>query len=185
MGARSETPLCVDPGEGPGRAAIEAERVELEASMAEPNGLITCAVRDYWQSCRKRSGLPARADIDPVDIPRLLAHVLLVDVRHDPIDFRYRLLGTEIVGRSARDYTGVRLAELPEQRCPSRIWTLYSAVATDRSPGAVQVPYLPLPGQSVEIFAAPLSSDGRRIDMLFGAVEFPPEARSFAREGPF
>ena len=41
---------------------------------------------EYWQSRRRGDGLPARGDIDPVDIPALLEHLILVDVLRDPLN---------------------------------------------------------------------------------------------------
>jgi hypothetical protein len=50
----------------------------------------------YWtERCRDRQ-CPARSDIDPVDIPRLLPHIGLIDVETDASRFRYRLIGTRM-----------------------------------------------------------------------------------------
>ena len=49
---------------------------------------------DYWQSKRPDGGLPARADLDPVDLKDLLGWLSLVEVRPSPPRFFIRLLGT-------------------------------------------------------------------------------------------
>ncbi len=57
------------------------------------------------------SGPPfRRADFDPVDMPRLLAHLWLFDVLRDPLDFRYRVVGTNIVASMNADPTGKTLS---------------------------------------------------------------------------
>ena len=49
--------------------------------------------------------MPSRRDLDPCEIPQLLPYLILVDVFSDPPDFRYRLIGTQIVAQSRRDFT--------------------------------------------------------------------------------
>lgn len=129
----------------------------------------------YWQRLRGDRTMPARRDIDPVDIPGLLPYVLLVDVDDEPVAFRYRLVGSIIVSRSVRDYTGMNMTDLPAQRPPSRLWDLYLRSVTERQPVAMLIPRLGHeedPAYSVSILAAPLSSDGTVVDMLFGIVDF-------------
>lgn len=65
----------------------------------------------YWWSKRGQAGTPNRADLDPSEIPDLLPIVHLIDVRWDPLRFRHRLIGTELVQRMERDVTGKDLDE--------------------------------------------------------------------------
>jgi hypothetical protein len=44
----------------------------------------------YWRSLRPEAGFPARADLDAVELGRLLPHLALVDVIRDPPPFRLR-----------------------------------------------------------------------------------------------
>ena len=126
----------------------------------------------YWERQRGARVMPARRDIDPAQIPRLLPFVFMVDVASDPLDLSYRLLGTGIVRRSKGDYTGQRLRDLPSQAPPSQIWNLYTAAAIQRSPQALFVPLIGHPHAHVEILAMPLSSDGHDVDILLGGVSF-------------
>jgi len=74
-----------------------------------------------------------------------------------------------------RDYTGMNMTDLPAQRPPSRLWDLYLRSVTERQPVAMLIPRLGHeedPAYSVSILAAPLSSDGTVVDMLFGIVDF-------------
>ena len=51
----------------------------------------------YWESRRQGRRFPRRCDIDPVDIPRLLPHVFLIDIeRGAGLRFRIRLAGTHL-----------------------------------------------------------------------------------------
>lgn len=149
----------------------------LDLLVTRPEGRFVSATLAYWKSRRGKFRMPARSDLDPLEIPSLLSHLYLVDVSHDPLDFRYRLLGTEIVKRSCADYTGRHLSDLPHQKVPSQIWSLYRKVVMESVPITALIPYLKVPGRFVEVLSAPLSSDGREVNMLIGAIDFPSDPR--------
>ena len=67
----------------------------------------------YWLERSGSRRLPARRDIDPVDFPYILAHLMLIDVLRNPLRFRVLVHGTERVRRSEFDLTGKLLDELP------------------------------------------------------------------------
>ena len=116
--------------------------------------------------------MPARRDIDPSELMPILPFVLLVNVSNRPIDFDYRLIGTGIVDRSACDYTGARLMDLPGQRKPSTIWDLYESSVVKRRPVRMRIPHIRMDGKFVEMQSLPLATDGYTIDMLIGSVTF-------------
>ena len=66
--------------------------------------------RDYWQSKRSGGSLPLRAQIDPLDVPRLLPYLMLIEVVEGRL--RYRLAGTQVVANAGFDFTGRYLDEL-------------------------------------------------------------------------
>ncbi|WP_119165687.1 PAS domain-containing protein [Algihabitans albus] len=69
----------------------------------------------YWSKRKRAGNLPRREDIDPVDIPRLLGNLMLLDVhrgREDTHRFRFRLVGTAICDIAGADLTGRWLDEL-------------------------------------------------------------------------
>ncbi|RED45129.1 PAS domain-containing protein [Aestuariispira insulae] len=138
----------------------------------EPASHVGQRLLDHWHKMANGKALPARADLDPAHIPRLLSHLLLVDVRHDPLDFTYRLIGTGIVDRSAKDYTGMRVMDIPMQRPPSGIWSLYQAAVETGQPQCTHIPYKDESTRFVEMQALPLSCDGKRVTMLLGSVAF-------------
>lgn len=97
---------------------------EFDAVMAAPEHGELRDFFAYWQSKRTEEGLPLRADIDPVDIPKLLPNVLLIDVIGQPAyDFLYRLLGTAIVDVDGVDYKGSLLSDMvPSTEAFHHIW---------------------------------------------------------------
>lgn len=60
----------------------------------------------YWRSKRGERDVPRRDTLDPVlEIPSLLAHLILVDVE-DQDRYRFRLIGSQVVERAGRNATG-------------------------------------------------------------------------------
>ncbi|MBT5109235.1 MAG: PAS domain-containing protein [Rhodospirillaceae bacterium] len=66
----------------------------------------------YWNSLRNGRRMPARSDMDPLDIPRLLRYIQLIDVSLDPLEFRYRLVGTRLVDRLGVELTGKQVGNI-------------------------------------------------------------------------
>jgi len=131
-------------------------------------------LHEYWQeTCG--GALPVPKDkIDPLALPPyLLAHVLLVDVLFDPPDFRYRLIGTEITRFIGRDSTGRRLSEIAYPKAVGeRITQVYSAVARSGHVLYVEDPadWASKDFVRMATLLLPATSDGRQIDLIFGAV---------------
>jgi len=70
------------------------------------------ALYRYWRRPVDEGRLPSRGDYDPlIEIPRLLPQITLVDVRRDPFDLRYRVVGTRIAELGGAELTGVSLYE--------------------------------------------------------------------------
>src|SRR5580704_17162960 len=66
---------------------------------------------DYWRAVAPPGPLPGREHIVPEDIAPLLSRLWILDVFRDPLRFRYRLVGTEIVRSVQRELTGQWLDE--------------------------------------------------------------------------
>jgi hypothetical protein len=91
-------------------SVIVATGQDLPAAIREPRLL---RLYDYWCAARQGRRFPARRDIDPLEIPYMLGSLMLVDVLRDPLRFRVRLHGTDMVARAGYDLTGKFLDELP------------------------------------------------------------------------
>ena len=66
---------------------------------------------DYWREIAPPGRLPGRQHIVPEDIAPLLSRLWILDVFRDPLRFRYRLVGTDIVRSVQRELTGQWLDE--------------------------------------------------------------------------
>lgn len=146
---------------------MDFERIEATAP-------VHAEALEYWTRIRGDRTMPARADLDPLDIPRMLPDVMLIDVLRDPLDFRYRLVGTGITDRVAAEYAGTRVSELPHQKAPSKVHSMFSAVVEERRPICALIPYEGAHKltRATEVLVLPLSSDDQDVDILFCVVNF-------------
>lgn len=69
-------------------------------------------VLDYWEAKRRGRFAPSRADIEPLDLLRVLQRIMIADVLSDPLDFRYRLSGTAIADVHETEITGLAPRDL-------------------------------------------------------------------------
>src|SRR5690349_5487693 len=89
----------------------------------------------YWDSKRSTTRMPARRTFDPLfEIPGLVRFMMLKDVQRDPLDFRYRLVGTGLLTHMTRDWTGSWMSEVEYQKPPSTIWDYHKRVAETGEP---------------------------------------------------
>ena len=73
---------------------------------------LACRLYDYWRSLVPPGRLPGRADLVPEDIAPLWSRTWMLDVFRDPLRYRYRLCGTEMVRSYGREVTGRWLDEV-------------------------------------------------------------------------
>ncbi|UEM06844.1 PAS domain-containing protein (plasmid) [Skermanella rosea] len=137
---------------------------------------VISAAFDYWKSKLDGRLMPARRDLNPCQIPSLLPYLILTDVCRDPPDFRYRLIGTQVVAQACRDYTGMRFSQLDHTGPGSTVWQDRIRVVETRRPVLTTPPYHgPKAGiAGVSGIHLPLSSDGDTVDMILTAVAFTP-----------
>jgi len=68
----------------------------------------------YWRQRHVDGRPPGRADLDPLDFPYAIGFVTLVDVEHDPLRFRFRLVATPVTEHLGYELTGRFVDEVPE-----------------------------------------------------------------------
>lgn len=98
---------------------------------------------NYWNGLRCGRSCPDRAEIDPIiDIPALAPHIMLVDVRLEPLDFRFRLIGSAVRQNFGGDYTGHWFSEYPAVAAGTPIWQRHRTVAETGQPMLQIPPYV-------------------------------------------
>jgi hypothetical protein len=138
------------------------------------------ALHAYWKSKAGTRRMPARKDLDPIEMKAWLGNLMLVEFPTGKfIEFRYRLEGTHIeefyghdwrrTGRGVEAVTAEseRAIVLPQwesvfdRGCPayheSDIWASEGKLARQTK------------------LLLPLSTDGEHVDMILGAIYFRPQ----------
>jgi hypothetical protein len=67
---------------------------------------------DYWLSAAGSRQMPARSDIDPQGVTKLLPHIGLIDVANGLEEARFRLAGTKLHDIYGREITGQKLGQV-------------------------------------------------------------------------
>ena len=141
--------------------------------MVEPWEARLRALKRYWDDKRGGRAMPARADLDPAEIPELLPNLLLVDTAETLDGFRYRLIGTEACAGFDRDRTGARFSDLPRTENFDRVYGGYWHTFQERTPQYFHGPLAAAGGRiQFSRLTLPLSLDGNHVDMILGGMVF-------------
>lgn len=146
---------------------------------------------EYWDALRGDRLMPARQDIDPLDMPRdLLSGILLTEVLAEEPWLRYRLVGTAQAALRGRDPTGqpvqgnymgahlgipgndvmLNYRIVVEKRM--LVYT-YNPIIGARPDGSSM---RQMPWRASSSLLMPLSSDGENVDMVFCFSDLDKEA---------
>jgi len=109
-----------------------------------------------------------RADLDPVEIPHLLQHLILSDVAEGGRSIRYRLVGTDIVNAHGFDYTGKTVQQLTSGSTLEFTYQLYGMVVMDAVPvySEGRFRWAGREYRRTKRLHLPLTRDGTTIDMV-------------------
>lgn len=154
---------------------VDLSGIDL-SDEAELQSEVVRAVLAYWRGKGGDRGPPPRNLLDPADIPRLLPNLILKEVRRDPWDFRYRLVGTAVREHSRSDWTGKWMSQMPGQDERSSIYRVARWVAENARPLLYRPPYVGPHKEFKHCEAAmlPWSGDSGSVERLLIAVDFIP-----------
>jgi hypothetical protein len=128
---------------------------------------------DYWDERRSGRAFPARRDVDPLEFAYVLGNVVLIDVLYQPLRFRYRLVGVNLVRRDGFDMTGKMVDEFPEPEFRQHLIAVFSTVVESGRPlRGVRDLFVDGRTRQYEALSLPLSDDGQEINMLLIATEY-------------
>lgn len=141
-----------------------------------PGGRLA-ALWEYWEARTTAGQLPARRDIDPIDLPRHLPTVMLIDGIGDGASprYRFRLIGTGLARLLVRDPTTKHLDEVLDESELDALDGVFRHIAGQGVPAALSGRLVWSNGWSVaaEWLFLPLASDGCSVDMILGYAELP------------
>ena len=137
---------------------------------------------DYCRSVAPADRLPGRQHIVPEDIAHLWSRLWMLDVFRDPLRYRYRLCGTEMVRSLGHEVTGAWLDEVhpelianPQSRERCRFMAETGLPTWRRGP---PLWHRDPEHRTIETCIVPLAADGRTVDkMLAISVLFDREGR--------
>lgn len=123
----------------------------------------------WLAKCRDRL-IPARRDFDPVEMRDCLGSVFLVEAVPGLDDFRYTLIGSEIVREVEVDNTGRLVGEV----FGAGGLVLYRKVRDERRPIRVHgaVDWRQKDYKAYEAVLMPLADDGVTVNRFIGAMVF-------------
>jgi hypothetical protein len=157
----------------------DAPLPDLAARIQEPR---LGRLYAYWLERKGTRRYPARRDLDPVDLRYVLGHLMLLDVLHDPLRFRFRLHGTEITSRVQYDLTGKFLDELPDPAYRDYAVARCEGLVASGEPLVIRRGRT-LDGQpwAYEALWLPFSENGTEITMLLCAMMYEDRQRRMLR----
>lgn len=127
------------------------------------------ALLDYWIGKRAQRAMPDRADIDPIDIPKLLPDIGLLDVIDGGRRFYFRVVGSNINRSFGHDYTGHYLDDVAPIGYSQFITLLYRKVVQTRCPvySLGKCRYRDSSVRSIQRLLLPLTKGGKEADQIF------------------
>jgi len=157
--------------------AIEA--VTLPVAALEVPHMVAALAR--WRDACRRSlpsglvavSIPSEQQAVLLVLVESAPHTGLTDVLHEPLDFRVRHVGAEIVAAQGVDLTGRRVSKLEPRRFIGLIMQTFAAVVAGREPvlhrvlyrhGEQRLDYLRL--------LLPLSDDGRNVKTIWAVTRY-------------
>ncbi len=150
-------------------------RIRPEDEQTWPDSLSdpARALLKYWVSKCEHGRFPARSAIEPCEIKQILPYLFIVErTDGDESDYRFRLVGTQIV-RIEGECTGKRLTELfGDRRRHAGVWRHYDEACQ----GRIYVRHEDLGWQEkafidYEVVLLPLRGDGDEdVGFLIGAA---------------
>lgn len=163
-----------------GAATEENAQIRLIETIGHPDLRL---LYRYWLEKRAGRHAPARADIDPIELPvRLWPNLMLLDLLRDGPSLRihFRLTGTQIDQALGRNPTGEFFDEdlISNSRYRAYIQALYEEIAGSRVPiyseNVFQLAIRSVPMLTRRL-SLPLADNGINVNMaLVGAIfEYP------------
>jgi hypothetical protein len=126
-----------------------------------------------WDKSRKGRRFPAYGDLDPAYLNDMVGYLTAIEVRYNPLSFRFRLHGAELVRHGGYDMTGKEISELPGEENRRAFLERLHYLVESRQPQLVRSRRM-LDGRMIRYDAlwVPLSDDGDTINLLLRALVY-------------
>ena len=123
---------------------------------------------DYWLRSAGPRRMPARSDLDPLKVPRLLPHIGLIDVRNGVGTASFRLAGTRLHEIYGQEITGKPAGEVFSGEQADYWHRIHASLVAKGAPlsGIVRGPAKGRDHIVLFWLRLPLSDDGGRVDRI-------------------
>jgi hypothetical protein len=123
---------------------------------------------DYWREAAGPRMMPARSDLDPLRVPRLLPSIGLIDVKSGLDDACFRLAGTRLHEIYGQEITGKRASEVFAGESGDYWRRIHDRVVQTGEPlnGVVRGPAKGRDHIVLFWLRLPLSEDGGQVDRI-------------------
>ncbi|WP_428247938.1 PAS domain-containing protein [Ferrovibrio sp.] len=119
-----------------------AQRALFEPDLPFYDDPLLLEVAIYWASKRSSRFAPHRDDISPIDLPRrLLPHLVIAELLHEPFDVRFRLVGSHMAEKFGRDFAGERINDVMRDDYAAYIRGLFRRVFDTAGPVYSESPF--------------------------------------------
>lgn len=131
-------------------------------------------LHDYWRAKAGDRPMPARKDIDPLDMKEWLGNLVLVEFFDGAAKSRVRLEGTNITDFYGSTRLGRGLEMLTGREERELLLAQYGAVLSSREPAFYAARFTTSENKYVHQvkLLLPLSDDGQRVNMILGGIYF-------------
>ncbi|WP_374384985.1 PAS domain-containing protein [Dongia sp.] len=149
-----------------GMAMVDAD--EKQPVWLERAGENVRELYAYWHAKRRGKSMPSRRDIDPIEIPRLLPYLTIVEVMPDSRRYIYRLVGTKEVEIRGSDPTGKTVSEAYYGPSIEEAHMFYDRAVATAAPVYDDSPWVGPDGRynDDEMLFLPLSEDGTSVSRI-------------------
>jgi CheY-like chemotaxis protein len=134
---------------------------------------------DYWTTLRGTRPMPRRDELNEQQLPpEFLLNLMLIDILHGPVRYRWRLLGLNVLAAIGQDCTGRIFDDADRRKVPPGIVQQYDTVVQTGAPRYSTEPFTNLATgatHDVERLLLPFSDDGEHVDQILAVVHFKPQ----------
>ncbi|MAO91355.1 MAG: hypothetical protein CMM78_00795 [Rhodospirillaceae bacterium] len=136
-------------------------------------------ILSLWTSLRTENALPTKSDFSPHAFNRsALPYLILIDVEHDPLRFRYRLTGTMAESIQNANLTGHYVDDQEPIKLRDLLQTDLEELVRSKTPQHVRLTFTNIAGypRRLQILRLPLSKNDQEspgeVDHILVVVQF-------------
>lgn len=128
----------------------------------------------YWSSKLRGRSMPARKDLDPLEMRPWLGNLVLVDFPGDPKAYRIRLEGVNVVQFYGSSRTGRGIEAMTSELERQVVLPQYFSVVETKEPAYYEAEFISSEGVLTyqHKLVLPLSDDGERVNMTLAGIYF-------------